>query len=69
MAQFIENCKEAVWSRGRHENVMGLGEILTGLGERHNVIYGKKQHVKVENVVIIKGDKKIEPYQNSGQWQ
>ena len=48
---------------------MGLGEILTGLGERHNVIYGKKQHVKVENVVIIKGDEKIEPYQNSGQWQ
>ena len=37
---------------------MGLGERLTSLGERHNVIYGKEQHVKVENVVIIKGDGK-----------
>ena len=34
-AQFIKKCKEAILSRWRHG-------YLTGLRERHKVIYGKK---------------------------
>ena len=50
-AKFIKKCKEMVWNRWR-------SEYLTGLRERHKIIHGKDNKLKVGDVVIIKGDER-----------
>ena len=56
-AKYVQACKNAAWSRWSNE-------YIKTLRERHNLKHHKKvNHIKIGDVVLIKGDSK-----NRGKW-